>query len=231
MAVGAEPPHPRRATKRGTIMNLNAANTLSAALAMLSLVACSAANPTPASTKADATDSARVSPPDVSGRWKSACAKTGDERSIDLDVELTDHDWKLDYTTYGDATCATAFITVHVEGAYALGPQSTVTGAWDARFGFAKKTITPHSAAAAGFASSDAACGAGDFAPGKATDVTASGCPGLGQYPVSKCAADFDLVSVDGDSLRFGDRPKDNDMCTEGKRPTALSGLAMARVR
>lgn len=204
---------------------------LSSGLGALSLAACGAA-PAPTPASASATDSSRVSAPDLRGHWRSACTKTGDAQSIGLDFVLTEHAWTLDYTTYGDATCAAAFVTVHVEGDYALDrPSDAVPGAWRARFGFAKKTVTPHGAAAAGFLSSDKACGRGGFEDGRATDIAEQGCAGLGQYPVSKCAADFDLVAVDGDALRFGDRPKDNDMCTEDKRPAALAGLVMNRVK
>lgn len=210
-------------------MHQNIATTLIAALGTLFLAACGAASATPTGPRGGAPEAG--SAPDLSGHWKSPCTKTGDARSIGLDFKLTERDWTLDYTTYGDAACASAFLTVHVEGTYALSRESGVPGAWEARFGFAKKTITPHSPAAAAFAASADACGAGEFAADKATDVSEQGCPGLGQYAVAKCDADFDLVSVDGGSLRFGDRPKDNDMCTEAKRPTSLSGLAMARVR
>jgi hypothetical protein len=60
--------------------------------------------------------------------------------------------------------------------------------------------------------------------------VGASGCANLGQRPISACAADYDLVALDGDKLTFGNRPADNDMCTEAKRPKALSPLSSKKV-
>lgn len=200
------------------------------AVVALSLAACSA---TPAtSTPGGETPASDDRRPKLAGHWKSACTKTGEAQSIALDFDITEDDWKLDYTTYGDAACANAFVTVHVEGDYAIAsPSDDIPGAFRARFGFSKKTLTPHGDAAAAFAASDKACGGGEFHADRATDITERGCPGLGQYPVPQCSADFDLVAVDGDALRFGDRPKDNDMCTEAKRPTALASLTMARVK
>ena len=64
-----------------------------------------------------------------------------------------------------------------------------------------------------------------------ATEVLTEGCPGLGQYPKSQCEADYDLVSVSGDDLRFGSRPADNDMCSADKRPKALAAFASHRVK
>lgn len=207
------------------------AKLLAAAVVSMPLIACGESTPSPASPSTAEKPEKGNAAPAIAGHWKSACTKTGDAQSITLDFTNTKGDWKLDYVTYGDATCKAPFVTVHIEGPYEIGAKSaTVAGAWEGRFGFTKKIVTPHSDAAAGFLGSDKACGAGTFAAGKATDVLEKGCAGLGQYPSSKCSADYDLVSVEGTKLRFGDRPKDNDMCTEGKRPKALSGLAMNRV-
>lgn len=213
-------------------MNANvSAASIIALLASSSLGGC-ASTPAPTPASDTRTGGGRAAAPDARGHWKSACTQTGEAQSIGLDFVLTEREWRLDYTTYGDATCTSAFVTVHVEGDYALDrPSDDVPGAWLARFGFVKKTVTPHGDAAAGFASSERACGRSGFEAGKETDVTEQGCAGLGQYPLSKCASDFDLVALEGDSLRFGDRPKDNDMCTEDKRPTALAGLVMTRVK
>ena len=65
---------------------------------------------------------------------------------------------------------------------------------------------------------------------GVAADVLEKGCAGLGQRPGNVCSADYDLVHTDGNTLTFGMRPTDNDMCTADKRPVALSKLSMKRV-
>jgi hypothetical protein len=197
---------------------------LAVALSTSAAIGCGAGTPAPA--PADKTDAA----PSLVGRWRSACTQTGDAQSITLDFDIGPSEWKLDYVTYGDATCSAAFVTAHIEGPYEVGARSAVAGAFEGRFGFTKKTLTPDVDAAVGFLGSPQGCGGGAFKVGVATDVLDSGCAGLGQYPRARCGADFDLVSVEGNTLRFGERPKDNDMCTEAKRPKALASLGMARV-
>ena len=169
--------------------------------------------------------------PDLAGHWRSSCVPTNGTQSVTLDFRNTASTWALDYVTYADMTCATPFVTAHIEGPYTVtGTSATVAGAWEARLAFDRKQVTPASAAAAGFLASAAGCGRAGFSAATPTDVLELGCPGLGQLPRSTCAADYDLVSIGADGLRFGDRPKDNDLCTAGKRPAKLSALASARV-
>ncbi len=167
---------------------------------------------------------------DLAGRWASACVPNGSGQHIQLRFAMTPADWSLDYVTYTDAACATPFVTAHIEGPYEVTAPSSVAGASEASFRFTRKTLRAHGAAAAGFLSSAQGCGRA-FAADADVDISAEGCAGLGQRPVSACGQDYDLVSLDGDSLRFGQRPGDNDMCTPARRPTALSPLAMQRQR
>jgi len=198
--------------------------TTTAALASAALLTLAGCGASPAASTPSGSDA-----PDLSGHWKSACTKTSDAQAISLDFKLSKADWALDYVTYGDTSCSTPFVTVHIEGPYALaGRSASIADAWNARFGFTKKAVIAHADAAATFLTN--ACGGGTFRVGEATDISTTGCAGLGQRPIATCAADYDLVNLDGTSLRFGDRPKDNDMCTEAKRPGALSALAVTRV-
>ena len=99
---------------------------------------------------------------------------------------------------------------------------------WEGRFAFAEKTITAHADPAVEMLNA-MDCGPSDWAVDAAQDILADGCPGLGQYPGSMCAADHDILRVQGDTLHFGDRPADNNMCEAAKRPTALSGLGFVK--
>jgi hypothetical protein len=177
-------------------------------------------------------DSTTDGRPDIAAHWVSACVPT-DSGAITLDVVIDASHWKLDYDTYGDGACASHFVTIHIEGSYELtSSSSVVNGAWNARFGFDQKTVTPRGDAAVGFLTGlgDACGGGGTWSDGVARDVYASGCAMLGQYPSSSCMADFDLVSIDGSGLlHLGQRPADNNMCTEAKRPTALSPVGLTR--
>lgn len=172
--------------------------------------------------------------PSLVGRWISDCTPSpqadGSTQYFRLDFDLDATDWTLDYVVHGDAACEVPLVTVHIEGPYALErPSESVAGAWEARFGFERKTIRPEVDGLRDFLNSLEGCGTTDFETGVAQDVYASGCPGFGQYPEASCEADYDLVRLDGDSLFFGARPADNDMCTAAKRPTAVSPVANRR--
>ena len=162
----------------------------------------------------------------LAGRWQSGCVNPGNNQAIQLNFDLTDTTWKLDYLAFGDAACTTKNLTVHIEGGYELGKESDkIAGAREGRFDFGVKTVTPHSEGAAAFLAQ--ACGRGGFTAGVAADLR-EGCAGLGAYPMSGCPSDFDLVSLSGDVLQFGARPADNNMCSADKRPTA-KGLSLQR--
>jgi hypothetical protein len=164
---------------------------------------------------------------DLAGRWQSACVDPGSGQALRLHFDLTGETWTLDYETFSDAACAAPLLTVHIEGPYDVtGASAAAPGAYEARFGFTRKTVTPRSDGAAAFLAQ--ACGGGSFAAGTATDI-AGGCAGLGMYPIASCAADYDLVARTGNRLQFGARPANNDMCTADKRPTALSPILLTR--
>lgn len=165
---------------------------------------------------------------DIAGRWASACVANGSGQYIQLRFAMTRADWTLDYVTYADAACATPFVTARIEGPYEVTAASSVAGASEATFRFTRKTLRAHGAAAAGFLSSAQGCGRA-FAADVDVDISAEGCAGFGQRPIAACGQDYDLVSLSGDSLRFGQRPSDNDMCTPSRRPGALSPLSVQR--
>jgi hypothetical protein len=172
--------------------------------------------------------------PQLAGGWRSDCLPSpqadGSKQSIRLDFQLTAARWDLDYVTHGDDACAAPLVTVHIAGPYTLErPSAQVDGAWEARFGFDAKTIRPEVDGLRDHLNSLEGCGGADFQTGVAQDVYAAGCPAFGQYPRSSCAADFDLVKLDGDALHFGARPADNNMCSPERRPTALSQVANRR--
>jgi hypothetical protein len=166
---------------------------------------------------------------DLVGQWACPCVDPGTGQGITLDFDLTAGDWALDYAVFGDASCEVPFLTVRIDGPYSLGEASEhVQGARDGEFLFSTKTVTPHSADAVGFLESEYGCNTAGFEVGVAADLS-RGCAGLGQYPLAECDRDHDVVLLEGDALRFGLRPADNDMCTPERRPTEASPLAMER--
>ncbi|MFT3699289.1 MAG: hypothetical protein QM831_39440 [Kofleriaceae bacterium] len=174
-------------------------------------------------TAATTPDAAAVS---VAGHWKSDCTPNGQGGAISLDFTNTADHWSVAYVTYGDASCTTPVVTANIAGTYTIGAASSiVSGAYDAVFSFDTKTLTPNVQALADTLNG---MGCGTFTVGQPTDVYTNGCPGFGMYPKVTCTADYDLVSITGTTLRFGNRPADNNMCSADKRPTAL-GLALSR--
>lgn len=195
-------------------------------VATSSLIACGGGTPAPTDSAALAANAA----PDITGHWVSECTKVSEQQIIKLDFQMTKETWSLDYSTFADPACQTKFVTVHIEGPYQVGgPAEGVEKAFQAKFGFTKKTVTPHLDAAVGFLGSEKGCG-GSWTLGTTVDIGEKGCAGLGQRPISACGADYDLVFTDGSVITFGDRPADNDMCTEDKRPKALSKLSMKKI-
>lgn len=188
---------------------------------LLFLTAITACHSTASSTTPDA------SAIDVAGHWVSDCTPNGQGGAITLEFTNTTDHWAVAYVTYGDATCTTPVVTANIAGTYTIGAASSVVpGAYDAVFSFDTKTLTPNVQQLADTLNA-MACGGG-FAVGTATNVYDHGCPGFGLYPKASCTADYDVVAKSGDTLHFGNRPADNNMCSADKRPTSL-GLALHR--
>jgi hypothetical protein len=204
------------------------------AITSLFAVACGGSSAPASPDASSGGEDGGATPPSLAGRWISACAPSpqpdGSTQYIRLDFDIAEDDWALDYVVHGDAECTVPLVTVHVDGPYQLErPSASVDGAWEARLGFAHKTIRPEIDALRDVLNGIDGCGAADFETGVAQDVYESGCAPFGQYPRTACEADHDLVRVEGDALHFGARPADNDMCTAANRPASLSPLASLR--
>lgn len=191
------------------------------------LAVCAACGSSRGSEKSDA---AQASSPE--GRWKSACFTQGEgqaAQNVQLDFNITKDRWALDYVVFTEGSCKEPFLTNHIEGPYKIGAASgSVAGAYEGEFMFDKKTVTPHMDAAVTIL--EQACGENTYAVKTATDVLEKGCAGFGSRPSAQCAADYDLVKIEGDTLRFGKRPADNDMCVPEKRPTELGPSGFKKV-
>ena len=212
--------------------------TLSLSVALGLLAACggssSTMNPdlTPdAAAEPDAT--APDATPDITGAWVSECLPAADGSYFVLDFDIAQDSWDLDYVVYGDDACTTKLVTVHIDGPYELGDASAaVDGAYEGLFSFTNKTITPHADGLVDVLNgADPACGAATWALDVTQSVYETGCAGFGQYPMADCTADYDLVylDADADTLQFGARPADNDMCSAAERPTALNPALFTR--
>jgi hypothetical protein len=140
---------------------------------------------------------------------------------------LTPKEWTLKFQAYGDAGCTVGLFTARVEGPYTLEQSSpAVVGATEANFGFRRQFMTAHVQPVADWFQG-AHCGTETWKVGQEQETTSTGCVFL--RPVASCGTDHDVVKVEGRQLFFGQRPADNDLCTPGKRPAALTRVAVVR--
>lgn len=135
--------------------------------------------------------------------------------------------WSLRFTFALDPAMKTPVFEFRTGGPYYIAQSSrSVAGAFEAVFMEDAKFVTlrtrdPRLVQATGLA----ACG---LVADVEKDISAQGCAGW--KPVAQCREDHDLLALgDGGGLHFGVRPRDNDMCTSDKRPTALLPAVMRR--
>ena len=127
--------------------------------------------------------------------------------------------WSLVFTHALDPEMRTRTFEFRTEGPYRVGAESRVVpGAFDTVFFEDIKRVTllagdPKIVEAFGFTNCRLVLNV-------EVDVSAAGCAGW--KPVSVCREDHDLLAISAAGLFFGVRPRDNDMCTPEKRPTAL---------
>jgi hypothetical protein len=193
-----------------------------ALLMFLALVVGCGTSSTSTIDDGEETDQVQLSPTpaQLAGTWQSACIDSGNGH-LKFTFYLTASTWEIDYAVFGDDACQAGFMTVNIKGPYELGDASSdVEGARKGNFHFGERFVTPHMEAAVEMLSG--ACPGVSFVVDQATEL-AQGCANLGMYPISDCPTDYDIVKLDGNTLYFGARPADNDMCSENKRPTALA--------
>lgn len=175
-----------------------------------------------------------LAPPNLAGGWASACFAVQNADGTDgfakTELDIQPSTWALDLSFFGDDACAARLGTVHVDGAWVLeGASTALPGAFDARFDFATRTVTPHVDGFIAFLQS-MSCGKAPYGVGKTQDILEAGCPAMGFQPRASCPSDYDVVFVNGSTLQLGQRPADNNQCTADQRPKAL-GPALTRTR
>jgi hypothetical protein len=126
--------------------------------------------------------------------------------------------WSLTFTLALDPRMEAKVFSFRTFGPYrVLAPVAGATHAAD--FGEERKFVTLHAADPALVAAFGlGGCG---LVPGVEKDISEAGCARW--KPVATCGTDHDLLAMDGQGrLFFGERPRDNDMCTPDRRPAAL---------
>lgn len=127
--------------------------------------------------------------------------------------------WGLVFTHALDANMQNRTFQFRTEGPYEVGaPSAAVAGAYEAIFFEDVKYVTlltgdANIINAFGFAG----CG---LKYNVEVDISKTGCAGW--KPVAECREDHDLLAISAVGLHFGVRPRDNNLCTAERRPTAL---------
>ena len=150
----------------------------------------------------------------------------GGTNYVKRNFEITEQSWDLVFTAYGDEACSYPLFSGNVGGAFGLERLSiTVAGATEGTFNLDYNEWTVHAEDMLSVLE-QSGCGTEAWEVGVAQDVSTTGCIGVAK-PLESCQAEFDVVSVEGDELFFGERI--TDMCTPAGRPAALNAYAVIR--
>lgn len=194
---------------------ITAAAAAVAGLGMLALQAPQAANGADAPLRPDGPALQRLH-----GVYASADAESWGGAYGTREFSFDRGRWTLRFTLALDPKMQQPVFEFRTHGRYTVQAASkAVPGAFEALFTEDAKYVTLKTtdaklAAAFGLAG----CG---LSPGVERDISVTGCANW--KPVAQCAEDHDLLALDTrGGLYFGVRPRDNDMCTADKRPTAL---------
>jgi hypothetical protein len=169
--------------------------------------------------------------PDTRGFWEHvACQvqeRDGKKTGSRALFAFFDREWGLAFTQFADEACRTRLMTAVFRGSYEVtGPSRAAAGAHEATFRFSYKGMTVFDDAL--LANVAASCGPGPWRKGEERDVTARGC--LWIEPLASCAQEYDLIAVDGRSLRLGERPPPGqNICAPDRRPTRLRAVPLLR--
>lgn len=156
----------------------------------------------------------------LSGTYSSTAVEAWYGAYGTREFRFEDGRWSLKFVLALDPTMSAKVFEFRTQGPYYVGQASkTVPGAFDALFIEDQKFVTLR---ARDLKLTEAFGLAGcSLVVDVEKDVSVSGCAGW--KPVSVCKEDHDLLAINGTGgLHFGERPRDNDMCSADKRPKSL---------
>lgn len=177
-----------------------------------------------APARAETADAATLST--LQGTFESAGAEAWYGGYGTREFVFANGSWSLTFTHALDPDMTLRTFQFRTGGSYRVGAGSdAVPGAYRTQFNEDWKHLTllthdPELAKAFGLGD----CG---LTVNLEADISETGCAAW--RPVAVCGEDHDLLALDETGLRFGVRPRDNDMCTPDKTPTALLPAVVKR--
>ena len=168
---------------------------------------------------------------DIVGEWSSESCEAypdgqGGTNYVSRTFTETPTKWDLNLTVFGGDACSFPLFSSNVGGPFRLQTlSSSVNGATEGTFELEYNDWTAHAENIV-TTLEQSGCGTGEWSVGLAQDVTETGCFGVAK-PKSDCAAEYDVVSIDGDKLFFSERI--TNMCAPEGRPAALNSCAVIR--
>jgi len=168
----------------------------------------------------------------LEGRWVSVGCEPlpqadGSTLYFLRDFTLQLQSWAITGTIFGDEACTFPLLTLDIGGGYAVvGPAEGIEGGFEADFDRSSIVLTPHVQDFVDWFDAEG-CGSEPWALDVAQDVSEAGCAFVPSSPA--CPVEYDLVAPDGDTLYFGTRPVEGDMCSPRDRPSELGEHPVAR--
>ncbi len=169
----------------------------------------------------------------LDGEWKSAQPERvervdGSIVYLIREFEFREGTWEIHFSVASDADGGDVMFSGNFGGRFELGQYTPLLDAFEARFYFAHRTLTPGNEQIA-VALNDAGCGQEPWQEGIAQDVHDEGCVSFRVYPFSDCDGEYDIAAPSGDRLLLGTRPAAGNLCSDSNRPIELTHHALIR--
>jgi hypothetical protein len=190
-------------------------------LTAMFLTSCKTSNK---STSTDNATNINSVPPNLVGTWKSPTPEfAGNGHYAVREFSFNGPRMEHTFTLAADKDMKKIIYIYRVEGSVELGSPSTkVAGAFDLQIKPSKKLVTLKTKDK--LTIEDIGFKECKLTTGKEKDISSSGCSVL--RSINECSVEYDLVKIEGEQLRLGERPVDNEVCSPENRPEMLaSGL------
>lgn len=169
----------------------------------------------------------------LAGVWESEAPERidrddGSTAYLTRRFTFRDDTWQIRFSVASDPDGRDILFSGDFGGNFTIGEYDALVDAFETRFQFTERVLTPGNEEVAA-ALNEIGCGAGAWQAGDGQDLHLAGCEAFRVYPAADCEGEFDLLRRRGDRLYLGERPSDGNLCTEDRRPIALTPYPLVR--